>query len=187
MNIFTILDLWFPDRLTTNLAQGRCRLAVASVFGAAALGTATLGLGSVGATAAAASLDYFDCATGMTAAGIAQADAIAACAAARYPEDLGACVVDVSDLTGLTAESALIVCGRSRRPLEVANCTIDIHTAFLDSPSTKVLENCGRSLLPARYGTCVIDIVEATEIAVDEALTQCIRAGYRPWRIQPRL
>ncbi len=161
------------------------KLAAASAFSALSLIGATVGLSPV-APAMAANADYFGCTVGMTEAGVAESDAIAACAAARYPEDLGTCVVDVSEFTGLTANSVLLVCGRSRRPLEVADCTIDIHTRLLESPSAKVLENCGRSLLPARYGTCVVDIVDATEVAVDEALTQCIRAGYRPWMIQPR-
>lgn len=130
--------------------------------------------------------DYFTCAEEMAAAGVASQEAIALCSSARYPEDLSACVIDVSEFTQLTAASAAFVCGRSRRPIEVANCTIDIHEAFFDNPSTQVLENCGRSLLPARYGSCVVDLVDATEVAVDEALTQCIRAGYRPWQIQPR-
>ena len=72
-------------------------------------------------------------------------------------------------------------------PVEVANCTIDIHETLLDSPSSKVLELCGRSLLPERYGTCVVDIVDATAVTVDTALDGCIRAGYQPWRIEPRL
>jgi hypothetical protein len=142
---------------------------------------------TVDTAAAAENPDYFSCVSDMSALdGIEESAAIAACAAARYPQDLGACVIDVNEFTGLTASSALLVCQRSRRPLEVANCTIDIHTSLLESPSTKVLENCGQSILPERYSTCVIDIAEATEIGVDEALTQCIRAGYRPWRIAPR-
>ncbi|MEL6160076.1 MAG: hypothetical protein AAGJ95_15160 [Cyanobacteria bacterium J06554_11] len=153
----------------------------AAMFGAASL-TATL------LTApASANVDYFECTTDMVDSGVSEEAAIAACASARYPGDLGACVVDVNEFTGLTANSALLICQRSRRPDEVADCTINIHEAFLDSPSTKVLENCGRSLLPERYGTCVVDIVEATDISVDTGLTQCIQAGYRPWRIQPRL
>ncbi|MGI8932986.1 MAG: hypothetical protein ACR2FS_02830 [Phormidesmis sp.] len=188
MKMFTTLELPVT-RLTAsvkNHLRRGSRLSAGAAFGAVSLGT--VGLSALGATAAAAANpDYFGCATGMTNSGISETAAIAACAAARYPEELGACVVDVNEFTGLTADNALLVCQRSRRPIEVANCTIDIHTSLLDSPSTKVLENCGRSLLPARYGTCVIDLVDATEVAVDEALTQCIRTGYRPWRIQPRL
>ncbi len=138
------------------------------------------------APARAASPDYYACAADMTASGIAEAEAIAACAAARYPENLGSCVVDINEFTGLTANSALLICGRSRRPLEVANCTIDIHEALFDSPSTEALQKCGSSLLPERYSSCVVDISEATETAADAALTQCARAGYRPWTIQPR-
>ena len=130
--------------------------------------------------------DYFACAEDMTAAGLSAEEAIGLCSSARYPQDVGACVIDVSEFTGLTAASAAFVCGRSRRPIEVANCTIDIHDAFFAEPSTTVLNNCGRSLLPARYGSCVVDIVDATETDVDEALTQCTRAGYRPWQIRPR-
>ncbi len=146
----------------------------------------TAGLGTVAVAPAAASPDYFDCAVGMINSGVSESDAIAACSAARYPEDLGACVVDVNEFTGLTANTALVVCSRTRRPIEVANCTIDIHDAFLESPSTKVLEGCGRSILPDRYGTCVVDIVDAAEITVDDALTQCLRAGFRPWQLTPR-
>jgi hypothetical protein len=145
-----------------------------------------LALSAQASPAQAASPDYYACAADIKASGVAEAEAIAACAAARYPENLGSCVVDVNELTGLTANSALLVCERSRRPLEVANCTIDIHAALFDSPSTEALQNCGRSLLPERYSSCVIDISEATEIAANEALTQCTRAGYRPWTIQPR-
>ena len=163
------------------------KVVAAAAFSATTIGGLATGGMLVGAAPAAADDGYFACTTDMVESGVSESDAIAACSAARYPSDLGSCVVDVSEFTGLTASNALLVCQRSRRPTEVANCTISIHDALLDSPSTKVLENCGRSLLPRRYGTCVVDIVEATEIAVDEALTQCIRAGYRPWRIQPRL
>ena len=167
------------------------KLVAAISFGAGSLAipvaSGTVGM-MVSASPAAAvrEPDYFTCAEEMAAAGVASQEAIALCSSARYPEDLSACVIDVSEFTQLTAASAAFVCGRSRRPIEVANCTIDIHEAFFDNPSTQVLENCGRSLLPARYGSCVVDLVDATEVAVDEALTQCIRAGYRPWQIQPR-
>ncbi|MEL6939748.1 MAG: hypothetical protein AAFO84_11210 [Cyanobacteria bacterium J06598_1] len=157
------------------------RVAAASLFGSLPLGMTLL------VSSASANADFFECTTGMVAAGIAEDSASAACASSRVPNELGACVVDVSEFTGLAAPSALLMCERSRRPTEVANCTINIHDAFLESPSNKVLENCGRSLLPDRYSVCVVDIVEATEVAVDNALDQCIRAGYRPWRIEPRL
>ena len=164
-------------------------IAAASSFGAAYLAVplvaVSTAIGTVGATAATAAPDYFDCAAGMLEVGIGESDAIAACASARYPENLGACVVDVSEFTPIAADKALIVCSRSRRPVEVANCTIDIHEAFFDGASVSTLENCGRSLMPEDYGTCVVDIVDATEVAVDTALAQCIRAGFRPWRIQP--
>lgn len=157
------------------------KLLAASAFGAVSFGMVLMGAD------AASAVDYFDCTAGLVDAGVAQESAIAACASARYPEELGACVVDVSEFTGLTSESALIVCGRSRRPIEVANCTIGIHDSLLETPSTKVLENCGRSLLPERYGNCVIDVADAADTTVDNALDQCIRAGFRPWRIQPAL
>ena len=161
------------------------RLVAAIAFSTGSLAI-PLVLGTAGSAAAVREPDYFTCAEEMAAAGVSSQDAIALCSSARYPEDLSACVIDVSEFTQLTAASAAFVCGRSRRPIEVANCTIDIHEAFFDNASTQVLENCGRSLLPARYGSCVVDLVDATEVAVDEALTQCIRAGYRPWQIQPR-
>lgn len=157
------------------------RTAVASLFGGVSLGMTLL------VSPASADTDFFGCTTGMMAAGIAEDSAVAACASSRIPGELGACVVDVSEITGLAASSALLMCERSRRPTEVATCTINIHDALFESPSTKVLENCGRSLMPSRYGTCVIDIADATDVAVDTALDQCIRAGFLPWRIEPRL
>ena len=171
------------DGVETGTAKiNKRQLVTASLFGTVALGS-TL----VGAPSASANGDFFGCTTGMVNAGISEEAALTACSAARYPNELGACVVDVSEFTGLTANSALLICQRSRRPDEVANCTVNIHAALLDSPSTKVLENCGSSLLPERYGTCVVDISEATDVVLDVALDQCINAGYRPWRIQPRL
>ncbi len=172
--------------VTTKGGKTIQRMSVALAFGAASIGSALLGLGTVGATAAAAGPDYYGCTVGMTEAGISEADAIAACANARHPQDLSSCVVDINDITGLTSNSALLMCQRSRRPIEVANCTIDIHEGLLETSSQKVLENCGRSVLPERYSNCVVDIAEAAEVGVDEAMTQCIRAGYRPWQIQPR-
>ncbi len=183
-------------RIASHLKAAAPKLTAISTASAFSLAVpaSLVALGTVGSTPAVAAiptysgnLDYYDCAADMTDSGVAQADAIAACAGARYPGALGACVVDVNEFTGLTANSALLVCERSRRPIEVANCTIDIHTAFLTEPSTEVLQNCGRSILPTRYSTCVIDIVEATEVTVDTALTQCARAGYRPWTLRPRL
>jgi hypothetical protein len=180
-----------PQRTASGLMSQLTKVAsagaVALSMPLAVLSLTALGLTTAPTTAIAAEdPNYYSCATEMTAAGVAEADAIAACATARYPQDLGACVSDINELTSLTANDALAVCGRSRRPLEVASCTVDIHEAFLTDPSTAVLANCGRSLLPERYSTCVIDIIDATEIVVDEALTQCSRAGYRPWAIQPR-
>lgn len=186
-----LLSHWLPMFLKSDSPKKSDRniskLAAALALGSASLAI-PLALGTVGAAPAAAvrEPDYFACAEDMTAAGISSEEAVGLCASARYPQDVGACVIDVSEFTGLTAESAAFVCGRSRRPIEVANCTIDIHDAFFESPSTAVLDNCGRSLLPARYGACVVDIVDATEVVVDEALTQCLRAGYRPWQIRPR-
>ena len=177
-----------PARLTSaQLPSTRLtKMAAAALFGALSLGVTVLA-SPASANRNYSNPDYFDCAAGMTEIGISEDSAIAACANARYPENLGVCVVDVSEFTGIAAADALSVCTRSRRPVEVADCTVNIHEAFFDGPSTKVLENCGSSLIPNRYGTCVVDIVEATEVAVDTALDQCIRAGYLPWEIEPRL
>lgn len=183
-------------RTTARLKSATFKLTAISTASAFSLAVpaSLVALGTVGSTSAVAAIpsysgnpDYLGCATDMTNSGVAQADAIAACAGARYPGDLGACVVDVNESTGLTANSALLICERSRRPKEVASCTIDIHKAFLTEPSADVLQNCGRSILPTRYSRCVIDIVDATDVTVDTALSQCARAGYRPWTLQPRL
>lgn len=160
-------------------------ISAAASFGATCIALPLVALSTLGATSATAAPDYFGCTTGMTAVGISEADAIAACASARYPGLLGDCVVDVSELTAIEADKALAVCARSRRPAEVANCTIDIHDALSESASITTLNNCGSSTLPEDYSTCVVDISEATAVAADTALDQCIRAGFRPWRIQP--
>lgn len=139
------------------------------------------------APAAAAEDDFFECASALLAADIETEFATAACASARYPAALSTCTIDISEFTGLAATEALAVCERSRRPEEVADCTVSIHDSFLIEASTPVLERCGVSLLPERYATCVVDIGDAAGLAVDEALTQCLRAGYRPWRMAPRL
>lgn len=164
----------------------RSKLSAALAFGTGSLAI-PFGM-AIGATPAEAvrEPDYFACAEYMTEAGLSSEEATDLCSSARYPQDVGACVIDINEFTGLTAESAAFVCGRSRRPIEVADCTIDLHEAFFESPSTDALNNCGRSLLPNRYGACVVDIVDATETAVDEAMMQCVRAGYRPWQIRPR-
>lgn len=174
-----------PEILFTRGAARLTKATAATLFG-----TLSLGMTMLASPASANrnnSPDYFSCVAGMTDVGISESAAVAACANARYPENLGACVVDVNEFAGVAAANALSVCTRSRRPVEVADCTINIHEAFLDSPSNKVLENCGTSLIPSRYGTCVVDIVDATEVNVDTALDQCLRAGYLPWRIEPRL
>jgi hypothetical protein len=100
---------------------------------------------------------------------------------------LGDCVVDINDKTGIGAEDALGVCERSRRPDEVASCTIDIHDALLSGPTVSAMEHCGRSLLPERYATCVVDLNDAADLSAEDALSRCIRAGYRPWEIAPRM
>lgn len=130
---------------------------------------------------------FFACTRSLLDAGIGQAESTAACASSRYPSDLSNCAVDVADVTGIAAADALNVCERSRRPDEVANCTINIHNSLLDSPSLSAHTFCGRSLLPERYGVCVVDLVGAADLSVDDSLTRCIRAGYRPWEIGPRL
>ena len=174
-----------PKNRWVKSAQVGYRLAAASAFSLMSL-TAAVGTAGLDAAQAATDTDFFGCVTGMTEVGISESDAISACSPTRYPSDLGVCVVDVAELTGLAAGDALQVCQRSRRPIEVANCAIDIHDSLLESPNAKVLENCGTSLMPERYGICVIDLVDAADVGVDDAMTQCLRAGFRPWRIQPR-
>ena len=181
----TFLTLNSREKHWLRSARVGYRLAAASVFSFAAVAAAPSVVG-LDVAQAASDTDFYSCVVSMADVGISNADATAACAGARYPSDLGACVADVADFTALAAGDALQVCQRSRRPIEVANCTIDIHDSLLEGPNAKVLENCGTSLLPERYGICVVDLVDAADVGVDEALSQCIRAGFRPWRIQPR-
>jgi hypothetical protein len=135
----------------------------------------------------AADDDFAGCTSGLLEAGVPAEKAIAACASARYPDALGDCVIDINDKTGIGAEDALGVCERSRRPDEVANCTIEIHDALLGEPSISAMEHCGRSLLPERFATCVVDLNDVADLNAEDALSRCIRAGYRPWEISPRL
>lgn len=130
--------------------------------------------------------NYGQCVADLMASGLATGSAAASCAGARFPGTLGQCVVDVSQETGIAAKDALEGCERSRRPDEVATCTLDIHSALLEQPSVNALEHCSRSLLPERYGVCVVDLSDGAQLAVDQALEQCVRAGYRPWTTAPR-
>ena len=169
---------------TPNLSRRlwrRARLLLVLPFSAVTLGAVSV------QPSVAADDAFFACTADLLDAGIAREAATAACAASRYPGDLGSCAVDVADATGIAAADALSVCERSRRPDEVANCTLNIHDSLLDSPSLSAHTFCGRSLLPERYSVCVVDLVEAAELSVDDSLTRCIRAGYRPWEIGPRL
>ena len=97
------------------------KLAAAVAFGTGslaiplALGTVALGTAGAGSALAVVEPDYFACAEDMTAAGVADADAIALCASARYPQDLGACVIDVSEFTGANG-SKCSLCLRAIAP-----------------------------------------------------------------------
>lgn len=142
---------------------------------------------ALSATPSLAADDAFaGCVSGLIDKGIETSRAAAACGASRFPGELGACVTSVNRETGIASEDALAVCERTRRPDEVASCTIRIHDSLLTEPSVKALEHCGRSLLPERYATCVVDLSDTIDLAFDESLSSCIRAGYRPWEIEPR-
>ena len=162
------------------------RLALAVPFSALTVTAVTLPPAQ-----AAADDDFFDCTTALLDAGISQVSATAVCAAARYPSQVSNCAIDVTEVTGLAVADALNVCERSRRPDEVANCTLNIYDSLSEVdgavPTLSAHTFCGRSLLPERYGTCVVDLTEATDLSVDDSLTRCIRAGYRPWEMGPRL
>ncbi|NEP15964.1 MAG: hypothetical protein F6J97_03565 [Leptolyngbya sp. SIO4C1] len=148
---------------------------------------ALLALPAAAANDAFSDDNFFACTADLLEAEIDVSAAAAACSSSRYPEALGACVLDVADFTGIAAADALSVCQRSRQPTQVADCTIDIHDSLLLEPRPLALEYCGRSLLPERYATCVIDLSDAAELDADETLTRCIRSGYRPWEVAPRL
>ncbi len=162
-----------------------CRNIGRSWLAPVAIGVATVSLGAM-PSYGLDDANYGQCVVDLTASGLGTSAAAASCAGARFPGTLGACVVDVSQETGIGAEDALEGCERSRRPDEVATCTLDIHSALLEQPSVNALEHCSRSVLPERYGVCVVDLSYEAELAVDQALTQCVRAGYRPWTTAPR-
>lgn len=162
-----------------------CRGLSRSLLAPVALGFATVSLAAT-PSYGLDDVSYGQCVADLTASGLGVGPSSASCAGARFPGTLGECVVDVSGETGIGVEDALEGCERSRRPDEVATCTLDIHSALLEQPSVNALEHCSRSLLPERYGVCVVDLGDGVPLAVDQALEQCVRAGYRPWTTSPR-
>lgn len=129
--------------------------------------------------------DYAECANDLLAAGVEAEAATAACALAYRPQALSECVTDVAAVTDIAPGAILSACSRDRRPQEVATCVTDIHNQLAVSDSAAVLNRCHRSLLPARYGTCVTGLAASADLAIDEALANCLAAGYRPANIAP--
>lgn len=169
--------------MTTILSRHRGM--ARSILTPVVLGLATASL-VVAPSYAEEDVNYGQCVSYLTDSGIKTEQAIASCAGARFPGELGECVLDVNIGTGITATDVLEGCERSRRPDEVADCTIDIHQALLLQPSVNALEHCSRSWLPERYGICVVELSNNAQLGVDAALDRCVRAGYRPWTTSPR-
>ncbi|MBD2461362.1 hypothetical protein H6G89_09915 [Oscillatoria sp. FACHB-1407] len=129
--------------------------------------------------------DYQACASSLTGAGISEADAADACAAALYPQDVARCVTRIDNGTEIAATDALSGCRQVRRPIELATCVNDIDNVTTGAESLVVLDNCRRSLLPTRFSACVVGLSREIEFAPAEALETCIAAGDRPSNLRP--
>jgi hypothetical protein len=122
---------------------------------------------------------YKLCGASLDKAGIAKDVAATACAEVLHPEDLGACVVNITPLK-LDAMTTLNACRRVRRPLELATCVQDVHKQDGNAVLGNVLEACRQSLLPERYGKCVVGLNQSLAVPTATGLTTCIDASDRP-------
>lgn len=129
--------------------------------------------------------DYETCATDLLKAGIDAEAATTACARALHPDEVSACVTGVQGVTSLAGLDILSACSRDRRPKEVASCVGMIHGDLTVDDSASVLDHCHRSILPIRFSECVVGLSASTPLALSEALSTCISAGYRPEDIAP--
>jgi len=129
--------------------------------------------------------NYEGCASELVDLGIEADTAAAACALAFRPSQVSSCVAGVLDVSTVSPLSALSACSRDRRPDEVASCVATIHDQFVVDEPQSVLVSCHRSLLPERYAACVTGLADAVEYGVEESLSRCIAAGYRPENIAP--
>lgn len=155
-----------------------------AVAGLVTAGLVTLGLPGV-AIDTLSQEDYELCAASLREAGVADADAAAACARALSPQDVARCVVQAKVGSALTANDFLAACRRVRRPVELATCFTRIRTADTTAAEGEVLENCRRSLLPERFSNCVVGLRANIQFSTAEALQTCIAAGDRPQNVLP--
>lgn len=152
------------------------------------LGTITwLSTMAIGATSAQANWfqpkplenAYKYCGASLDQAGIAKDVAATACAEVLHPEDVAACVGDIT-ARKLDAMTTLNACRRVRRPLELATCVQDVQRQDANAVMGNVLEACRQSLLPERYGKCVVGLNQSLAVPTATGLTTCIDASDRP-------
>lgn len=124
------------------------------------------------------------CANSLISSGVAKSAAATACSDALQPEDLAACVEDITINTDVQGIEALNACYRVRRPDELASCVTTIGSD-LKVASTMVLDSCRRSLLPERHAECTVDLANLGEISGEEAMKSCIAAELTPSEIAP--
>ncbi len=132
--------------------------------------------------------DFEDCAEELLDSGLPDEQVAIACAESLVPEDLSACVSDITAHTPVEANTALSECFRARRPVELANCTVDItretiepyYRSDLDDAGVgarDALELCRRSLLPERYSACVVGLSRPRlNLTPMDAMSACIEA-----------
>ena len=124
------------------------------------------------------------CADSLISSGVAELAAATACSDALQPEDLAACVEDITFDTDVQGIEALNACYRVRRPDELASCVTTIGSGLEVAP-TMALDSCRRSLLPERHAECTVDLAGIAEISGEEAMTSCIAAQFTPSEVTP--
>jgi hypothetical protein len=132
---------------------------------------------------------YQTCTKDLLNAKIASEAAAEACAEALHPDDLAACVTQISGAkeVNVAAPEALTTCKQVRRPIELASCVVDIRQMAKDAPAVEVLDTCRRSLLPVRFANCVVGLHENLKLSAQKSMDQCIDATDRPQDLQSNL
>ena len=125
------------------------------------------------------------CANNLINNGVNKSAAAAACSDALQPNDLAACVGNITAGTDIKGNSALQSCYRVRRPDELASCVTTLSSDLEPAKPTMALDNCRRSLLPKRYAECTVDLAGIAEISGEEAMKSCIAAEFNPSEVAP--
>ena len=124
------------------------------------------------------------CADSLISGGVAKLAAATACSDALEPNNLAACVEQITTEVDVKGIDALDACYRVRRPDELASCVTTVNSS-LEKVETMALDSCRRSLLPERHAECIIDLASFSEISSEEAMASCIAAEFTPSEVAP--